>query len=154
MYFITMVEDLIDKKKEIVEDHFNKMIEANTNMLKLIDNAMRNSKIKAGGKVSFLNKLKGELAIDKSRILQIKPDDMPEYSKNWFRLVEDTFNMMKQSSDEEYASLNKEIDEQIEIAKKEIEDMQKELKNTENNEKRTWLQREIDNTLTREWDDK
>ena len=74
------MEELTSTKKRIVDEHFKNMLEAHTNMLKQIDEAMRNYQTKVGGDLSIFEEIKAIFKIDRSKILKIRPEDMLEYS--------------------------------------------------------------------------
>lgn len=145
------MEMLTDDKEKIVSQHLEKMIEAHTRMLKLIDEAMRDATTTGSGNMNIFHQLKAALSFDKSRLLKVRPEDMLQYSKSWFETTQQNFNTIMEISKEDYSSLIRQIDEQFEIAKREIVQIDEHLTNV-NDEKRNWLQRKKDEIIHREWD--
>jgi hypothetical protein len=145
------MKELTSTKKKIVDEHFNKMLEAHNTMLKLIDDSMRNYQTKIGGNVSFFEKVKTAITFDRSKFLNLKPEDMLSYSKSWFETTKQNFQTIIQISSQEYSSLSNQIDKQFDIALNELTKVEEELKDIKDDQKKSWLQRKKDEVIDRSW---
>ncbi len=143
--------ELTSEKKKIVDEHFGNMLQAHTNMLKQIDDAMRNYQTKTGGDLSVFQKIKAAFTFDRSKLLNMRPEDMLEYSKMWFDTTRQDFNTIIQISGQEYTSLQQQIDKQFEIAQEELLQVEEELRNVKDEQKKSWLQRKKEDIVDRSW---
>lgn len=145
------MKDLSADKKRVVTEHLDQMMEAHSKMMKLVDDAMRDAEIKGSGNLDIFNRLKLSLSFDKSKLLKIRPEDMLQYSKSWFDATQQNFKIVMDISKEEYSSLIKQLDQQFDIAKRELELIDQELLNVNDDSKKSWLQWKRDEVVNREW---
>jgi hypothetical protein len=148
---ILLIHPLTERKEHIINDHFDKMLDAHSKMLKQIDDAMRSYQTKGGGDVSIFEKIKLAFNFDRSKVLELPPEQMLEYSKAWFETARQNFNTIIQMLGQDYASLQKAIDMQIELAQQELVQVDQELKGVEDEPKKSWLQKKRNEIIDRSW---
>lgn len=126
-------------KQEIIKKHEDKLREVNANILKLMTDSMRDKKTGAGGGVDlgFLESLKASLQFSSESTLGMDSHDRLEYSKMWFENAKFMVESLK--NDPGYQSLIKDIDEQLELYRKEINQIDEELKKVEDDSRRKEL---------------
>ncbi len=124
------------RKQEIFQKHEEKLREVNAEILNLMTNSIKDKNAKAGVNVDLglLNSLKAMVQASSETSLGMDSHDRLEYSKLWFEQARFMVDTMK--SDPGYQSVMKDIDEQLELYRKEISQIDEELKNVENDEKR------------------
>lgn len=127
------------RKQEIYQKHEDKLKEVNSEILNLMTNSIKDKNAKAGVNVDLglLNSLKVMLQASSETSLGMDSHDRLEYSKLWFEQARFMVDTMK--SDPGYQSVMKDIDEQLELYRKEISQIDEELKNVENDETRKKL---------------
>lgn len=145
------MQELTNDKKEITEEHMNKMLDAHQKMAKMIDDAMKESNIKGSGELNFLEKLKAMVSIDRSRLIKMPDQDMLNYSRLWFDFTKQNFDLIMSISKEEYSSLLKGIDDQLLFIKQQIDKIDEELKDVNNDKKHEFLMSQKEKLLAREW---
>ncbi|MFZ2410116.1 MAG: hypothetical protein WAW23_00955 [Candidatus Methanoperedens sp.] len=133
------MENLMVRKQEIYQKHEDKLKEVNSEILNLMTNSIKDKNAKAGVNVDLglLNSLKVMLQASSETSLGMDSHDRLEYSKLWFEQARFMVDTMK--SDPGYQSVMKDIDEQLELYRKEISQIDEELKNVENDETRKKL---------------
>lgn len=97
--------------------------------------------------LGLLNSLKAMVQASSETSLGMDSHDRLEYSKLWFEQARFMVDTMK--SDPGYQSVMKDIDEQLELYRKEISQIDEELKNVENDETRRKLLEERKEGWTR-----
>jgi hypothetical protein len=145
------MKDLDDARRKLIDDHFTKMLDLNDTILNHVDNAMRNSQASGKGEVSIFHKIKGAFSFKRDKILNIPPEDMLDYSKDYLKLAKRNFDTIIQSSDMDHTELLKDINHQIDLAQNELELIEKELAGVKDEPKKTWLQRKKQDMVDRSW---
>ncbi len=137
------------RKQEIFQKHEDKLKEVNAEILNLMINSIKDKNTKAGVNVDLglLNSLKAMVQASSETSLGMDSHDRLEYSKLWFEQARFMVDTMK--SDPGYQSVMKDIDEQLELYRKEISQIDEELKNVENDETRRKLLEERKEGWTR-----
>lgn len=127
------------RKQEIFQKHEDKLKEVNIEILNLMTNSIKDKNAKAGVNVDLglLNSLKAMVQASSETSLGMDSHDRLEYSKLWFEQARFMVETMK--SDPGYQSVMKDIDEQMELYRKEINQIDEELKNVDNDEQRKKL---------------
>ncbi len=127
------------RKQEIYQKHEDKLKEVNSEILNLMTNSIKDKNAKAGVNVDLglLNSLKVMLQASSETSLGMDSHDRLEYSKLWFEQARFMVETMK--SDPGYQSVMKDIDEQMKLYQKEIDQIDEELNNVDNDEKRKKL---------------
>jgi hypothetical protein len=146
-----MGDKLTQEKKLITENHLKKMVEAHEIMAKMIDKAMTENQTRGGGDVGILEKLKAMVYIDRTKSIKIPAEDMLKYSEMWFNLTKQNFDVIMAISKDEYSSLLKGIDAQLESIRQIIKDINQELIGVDNEEKRKFLAEQQDKWIVKEW---
>jgi hypothetical protein len=136
-----LLKKLIASKKKLADEHFAKTLEAHTKILKQVDGAMRSYQTKGGGDFSVLQKIKGAFSFDRSKVLNIPPEEMLSYSKAWFKTAREDLNSIMHISTQNYASLQEKINKQIDVAQQELERVEQELRGARDGGTQSWLDR-------------
>ncbi len=133
------MENLILRKQEIFQKHEDKLKEVNGEILKLMTDSIKDKNAKAGVNVDLglLNSLKAMVEGSSETSLGMDSHDRLEYSKMWFEQARFMVDTMK--NDPGYQSVMNDIDGQLELYQKEISQIDEELKNVDNDEKRKKL---------------
>jgi hypothetical protein len=133
------MENLMLRRQEVYQKHEDKIREVNAEILKLMTNSIKDKNAKAGVDVDIglLNSFKAMLQASSETNLGMDSHDRLEYSKLWFEQARFMIDTMK--NDPGYQSVMKDIDQQMELYRKEINQIDEELKNAENDEKRKKL---------------
>jgi hypothetical protein len=97
---------------------------------KRIDDALRDEQQKLGVDVGFLQTVKGNITYDHSSTLGMTSSDKLQYAKMWFESKKNDIDTLKEISTESQKSFLKTLDEQMEIGRKELDNMEKEIGNS------------------------
>jgi hypothetical protein len=145
------MHELTNDKKQITEEHLDKMIESHERMAKLIDDAMKEAQTKGSGDLTFFGKLKAMVSIDRNKILKMPEQDMLQYSKMWFDLTKQNFDVIMSISKDEYSSLLKQIDDHLLFVQQQINKIDEELKDVDDEKKHKFMLEQKEKWMTREW---
>jgi hypothetical protein len=140
------MENLILRKEEIIKKHEDRLSEVNADILKLMTDSIKDKKAGAGGgagggvNVGLFESLKASLQFNSESSLGIEGHDRLEYSKMWFENAKFMVESLK--NDPGYQSVIKDIDEQLELYRKEINQIDEELMKVEDDSRRKKLMEE------------
>ncbi len=133
------MEGLIDRKKEIIENH-NKMIaRQNLEILKLTDKAMKDSKFGFNADIGIFEKVKSLFKFESDKVLQMNGDQRLKYSEMWSENAKNMLDTFK--NDQGHQSLLKDIENLMQTYKQEIDMLNEELKKADDKE-RDYLERQ------------
>ncbi|MDH5754330.1 MAG: hypothetical protein OEY95_03870 [Candidatus Bathyarchaeota archaeon] len=140
------MRNLLAQKKEIVEKHLPKVMEirikANLEILKLMTSALKDRKISAKVHMGILDKLKfgGQVGTDSS--IEMDSEQRLEMVRMWFENAKASMDAIRDDVKLGYESYLKSIDEEMELCREEIRQIDKELKRVEEKDKRSKLLKE------------
>lgn len=136
------MDKIINHKEEIIKKHEDRLREVNADILKLMTNSIKDTKEGAGGgvNVGLLESLKASLQFNNESSLGMDGHDRLEYSKMWFENAKFMVESLK--NDPGYQSVIKDIDEQLELYRKEINQIDEELKKVGDDSRRKELMEE------------
>lgn len=142
------MEKLIFRKQKVVEDHISKIAKENLNLMKAFDKAMRDRRIGANFDIGIFNKVKSMFSINKDEILSMNGDQRLEISKVWSENAKSMLDIYR--NDPGYQSFLKDIDEEIELHKEQLNLLTEELKKVEDEDMRLKLIEKRDGIIFKE----
>jgi hypothetical protein len=122
MYQLTM------DKERILNEQVEKLTNAYTKMEDSVNRALKDSETSGSGDVSLLKVFKATVKLKWEKSLKMESKERLEFAKLEFDARRDAFNEIKEILKTSRESLIKDIDEQMEIARKAMEEIDKELK--------------------------
>jgi len=137
-----MVEDLIKKKADIINQHMERIIDANQKILETIGNILKDKKVNAGFKLKVQEIVNLSASGGGGSTTGMESSDKLELARGFFNNANSILETLRNRP--EYDSLIKNIDDQLQIYRGEIEAIDEKLKVVEDKETRKdlWRQRE------------
>jgi hypothetical protein len=141
-YYSKMVEDLIKKKADIINQHMERIIDANQKILETIGNILKDKKVNAGFKLKVQEIVNLSASGGGGSTTGMESSDKLELARGFFNNANSILETLRNRP--EYDSLIKNIDDQLQIYRGEIEAIDEKLKVVEDKETRKdlWRQRE------------
>ena len=140
------MQDLIDQKKKIVEEHLPNLLQmktkANLEILKLLTKTLKDRKISAKVHLGILDRLKVGGQIGSESSIELDSQQRLEMIRMWFENAEATLGSIKDLEKLGYESVLKTIDEQMQLYREEYRQINEELKKAEDEDKRIKLEEE------------
>src|SRR3972149_4642556 len=118
------MDNLIRRKEEIVRDHTAKLVETNSKILELLSNTLKDKKVKADVKVKILNFVNAAGGGGSESSLDMNSDARLELAKGFLSNAGSMMDVLR--SDAGHLGLLKNIDDQLELYRKELEAIDKE----------------------------
>lgn len=134
------MENLIEKKRQIVSQHTAQLIEANQKILETISSTLKDKKVDAKVKVQITKLLNLTAGGGGGSTTEMQSQDKLELAKGFLNNADSIIATLRNESG--YQSLIKNIDDQLDVYRKEIEAIDQELKDVEDKERRKELWRE------------
>lgn len=141
------MENLIQKKEEIVRQHTAKMGEINAKILQLLNEGIEDKKTGAGVKLDLVNLFKAQASFDRQSSTGMDSRDRLELSKGFFENAKMMVETLR--ADPGYQSLLEDIDAQLDLYRKEVEAIDHELKTVEDKKGRKELRQDRERAVTR-----
>ncbi|MGI0019192.1 MAG: hypothetical protein ACREAY_01835 [Nitrososphaera sp.] len=141
------MENLIQKKEEIVRQHAAKMGEINARVLQLLNDGIGDKKTGAGVKLDLVNLFKAQATFDRHSSTGMDSSDRLELSKGFFENAKMMIETLR--ADPGYQSLLEDIDAQLELYRKEVEAIDQELRTVEGKKGRKELRQDRERAVTR-----
>src|SRR5215216_1888091 len=135
---------LTKEKERIVNDHFRKVLEAYAKMEEAVNRAVKDSEESGAGDVSVLKLFKAAVELKWERSLKMDSKERLEFAKKEFDARQDAFNEIKNILRTGRDSLLNDLDEQIEISRRAMVEIEEQLKTEEDDSKREGLIRTKD----------
>ena len=135
---------LTAEKERIINDHFKKVSEAYAKMEEAVDRAVKDSETSGSGDVSLLKVFKAAVKLKWEKSLKMDSKERLEFAKMEFDARKDAFNEIKDILKTSRESMLRDIDEQMEISRKAIAEIDEELKTEEDESERGELIRRKD----------
>jgi hypothetical protein len=137
-----MVDYLIERKVEIVNQHMQRIIEANQKILETIVSVLKDKEVDAKVKLQITKLLELTTGGGGGSTTGMESQDKLELAKGFLNNADSIMQTVRNESG--YQSLVKNIDEQLEVYRGEIETIDQELNVVEDKDKRKelWRQRE------------
>jgi hypothetical protein len=131
------MENLIEKKRQIVNDHTAKLIEANQKILETLSSTLRDKKVDARIKLHVTKLLNLSAGGGGASTTGLESPDKLELAKGYLNNANSIMETVRNESG--YDGLLKDIAEQLSVYRKEIEMIDQELKDVEDKERRKEL---------------
>jgi hypothetical protein len=137
-----MVEELIDKKAEIINQHMDRIIDANQKILDTIGGILKDKKVDAGFKLRVKEIINLSASGGGGSATGMESNDKLELAKGFLSNANSILDTLRNRPD--YDSLIKNIDDQLQVYRREIEDIDQKLKTVDDKEtrKELWRNRE------------
>lgn len=117
-------------RRDIVVKHQTRLDDIESEIRKLIDSSMRDNKTNInGGIVLGLSISKVNVQFSKENSLGMESNDRLEYAKMWFEDLKATRESI--ANDPGYKSMMKDVDDQMELYRKELANIDEEIKKYE-----------------------
>jgi hypothetical protein len=131
------VEDLILKKQEIMNQHTAQLVEANQKILETISSTLKDKKVDARVKLQITKLLNLTAGGGGGSATGMESQDKLELAKGFLSNANSIIDTLR--NDSGYQSLIKNIDDSLDIYRKEIDVIDQELKVVEDKERRKEL---------------
>jgi hypothetical protein len=128
-----VLDELERKKEEIIENHKERMIQINEELLKRIDNGLKERETGADAGVNALGQLKALFHISTNKGLRMNSEQRIALAKMYFDIQKTTMDEIMNDGREGYHSLLTDVNEEIEIARDELRQIEEELKHIDGN---------------------
>ena len=136
------MDELMQKKAEIVERHMNLMAEKGMELLNKKDKAVADSSSQYSFGLKMLEKFTGNFAANKEKMLRMNGEQRLQYGEQWSRDLNTL--LMALNTDPGYKSLMKDFDGLMKFWKNEMKLVNEELSKTEDEAKRNALEKRKD----------
>jgi len=138
------MEELIDKKDKLSATHAEIILESYERMGKTVENALKEHKTDVKGDANILSNIKAIFSFDRSATLGMTGAEKLEYAKMEYGSRKDAFDAIKEKLSSGQESVFKSIDEQLEIARRKIDEIDKKLDTETDSNKREELKKNRD----------
>jgi hypothetical protein len=135
------MKNLTQEKERIVKDHMDNIVTTNNKVLDMMNKAIKDKKISAGGEIGgLLDSIKALANISYGSTSEMKSEDRLELAKLYFQNADNIRKTI--SEDSGYNSLLKNIDDQFAIVKEEMKQIDERLKEVNDEDEREGLIKE------------
>ena len=139
------MDQLTARRQQFVEEHQKTLDKMQLEIMDRMTKAMVDKKSRGSGGFSFLNTLKARFGMNTESSLGMNSHDRLEYSKLFFGYLSE--NLRSVRTDPGYKAVLKDIDEQMALYKKEIDQINEELTKMKDASQKKGKERERDNLL-------
>lgn len=130
-----VIGELEKRKQEIIDNHTQAMIEINNQLVQSIDNGLKDKSREGKFDLSAFDKIKALFHISFDKGLNMDSQQRLELAKLYFELQRNNISAIMTDRKEGYESLLKSINNDIEIAKKRLRQIEDELYTTDKHER-------------------
>jgi prophage DNA circulation protein len=136
-----VLDELEEKKEKIIENHKNRMIEINKELLKRIDEGLKERDTDLSADVGVLDQIKALFHVSTSKGLRMNSNQRLILAEMYFDLQKTNMEAIMADGREGYQSLLNDINTQIETARNELRQTREELKRVDNANKQKDLEK-------------
>jgi hypothetical protein len=133
-----LIYKLTKQQEKIINDYFKNFSEFINTENKQIDSALKDKNSNLQVNISFLNKLKTLVTFNREEISKLPPEDKLDALKHLLESKRNDINALREELDETHKTLLNNIDKQIQYYFKELQRINKELRNVRNPITKVW----------------
>ena len=135
------MRELTREKKRLIDDHYEKIMQAYNVMAKATENTLKDPEKVGKGNLSVLKIFRSAVEVKTKKSSKLDSDAKAEFAKLDYERSQEVFNEVKKVLRSGTDSLINDIDNQMEIIRKEIEEIDEELKTADVDTTRELLRR-------------
>jgi hypothetical protein len=130
-----VLNELEEKKEKIIKNHMQEMIQINENLVKLIDNGLKERVTGINAKVNVLDQIKMLFNMSTDKGLRMNSEQRFELARLYFDLQKTNIDAIMADRRQGYQSLLADIDDQITSAKEQLKKIKEELIRVDNSDR-------------------